>query len=267
MGIQTNATNQIPIIFLEKFMELFCDFKYTKPYFGNYTGTNEMQYYNIVFVNDYDKCNGTFTQSCEYFQLSWQNYQMISTVDIVDIKQIIPDTDIKKITGKLFECIEPTNKTIRPVEKNFWERKQTNLESILTHWDQIPHDKKTHYLPGIIDTIHPHQLHLVLNHFTDSINQNQLNGHNQIIKSVNQNQMYIHKYKLDKFHHYITPTHIKTIGLGNLNKQSVETVYKQKAHGKTRPLGKKIIRSNLHNVNSKSKLKYKKKLSIIFYKI
>ena len=128
----TNTTNTIKpenkysIIFLEKFMELFCDFKYSKPYFGNYTSQNEIKYYNIIFVHDYDKCVDTFKQSCEYFEFSWDNYKMIGTIDII---QIIPDSDIKKITGELFECIELSNKTIRPVENFFWERKMSNLES------------------------------------------------------------------------------------------------------------------------------------------
>lgn len=265
-----NSENKYSIIFLEKFMELFCDFKYSKPYFGNYTNHDEIKYYNIVFVNDYDKCIGIFTKSCEYFEFSWDNYKMIRTIDII---QIIPDSDIKKITGELFECIELSNKTIRPVENFFWERKMTNVESIITHWDQIPHDKKPDYVPGIIDVIHPRQLHQIINHFTDSPNLNQHHHKAQIIKSVNQNQAYLHKYKLDKFHHHITPTHIKiiktikTIGMENHNRISVEKLKSKPNKQKSRPLSKKIISqdisSTLYTGNSKSKLKYKQKLLVI----
>lgn len=279
MVFQTNATNatntntintgnKYSIIFLEKFMELFCDFKYSKPYFGNYTSPDEIKYYNIAFVNDYDKCVDIFTKSCEYFEFSWDNYKIIGTIDII---QIIPDSDIKKITGELLECIELSNKTIRPVPEAFWERSMSNVESIITHWDQIPHDKKPDYVPGIIDAIHPRQLHQIINHFTDSSNLNQHHHKAQIIKSVNQNQAYLHKYKLDKLHHHITPTHIRTIVPGNPNKPSVEKLNskpnKQKSHMKTRPLSKKIISqdisSTLYTGNSKSKLKYKQKLLVI----
>ena len=259
-----NQTNKKQIIFLEKFIELFCGFKYSRPYFGNYTSPDEIKYSNIVFVDDYDKCSEVFVNSCEYFDLTWSNYHSIGNLPI---SQIIPDSDIEKITGKLFKCIELSNKTIGPVPEFFWKRPVTNLESIITHWDQIPHDKKSHYVSGIIDSIHPNQLHQVINHFTDLDYSNNDHHKNHLINSVNRNQAYLHKYKLNKYHQHLTPTHINTIDSTKLNTHDKHHVKKQKfqTHSNSRPKSKmsQDISSVLYTGNSKSKLKYKQKLLVI----
>ncbi len=248
------------IIFLEKFIELFCGFNYTKPYFGPSISENQAHAHGIIFVDDYDKCSNTFTQSCEYFELIQQNAQAIGT----NITEIIPNTDIEKKSWKLFECLELTNKTIGPVENFHLVHKVTNTQALITHWDWIPQDKKSEFVPRLLDSIHPEQLHLVINHFIPLV-QTQHNHH--LINSVNQNQAYRHAHRLDKFHHYVTPTHIKIIdnlkSANNYGLNKIKAKFTNKVSNFKLNSLKQDISSVLYTGNKKSKLKYKQKLLVI----
>ncbi len=254
------------IIFLEKFIELFCGFNYTKPYFGSGISENQAQAYGIVFVDDYDKCSNIFDQSCEFFELTQQNAQAIK----MNISEIIPNTDIEKKSWKLFDCLELTNKTIGSRENFHLVHKVTNTQALITHWDWIPQDKKSEFVPRLLDSIHPEQLHLVINHF---IPLTQPEHHHHLINSVNQNQVYRHTHKLDKFHHYVTPTHIKIID--NLKIPNNYKLIKSKAK-LTKKVSNKFsniplnspklnqnIGSGLYTGKSQSKLKHKQKLLVI----
>ncbi len=261
-GYKLELGNTKQIIFLEKFIELFCGFKYTKPYFGPGISENQIQAHGIVFVDDYDKCSNIFDQSCEYFELILENAQAIK----MNISEIIPNTDIEKKSWKLFDCLELTNKTIGPVENFHLVHKVTNTQALITHWDKIPHEEKSQFVPNLLNSIHPEQLHLVINHFIPLV-QSHHNHH--LINSVNQNQAYRHTHKLDKFHHYVTPTHIKTINTFNspskfeINKKKLSNKVSSKISNFKLNSIKQDISSVLYTGNKKSKLKHKQKLLVI----
>jgi len=248
------------IIFLEKFIELFCGFNYTKPYFRSGISENQIQSYTIVFVDDYNKCSNTFAQSCEYFELTQQNAQVIG----MTISDIIPESDIEKKSWKLFDCLELSNKTIGPRENFHLVHKVTNTQALITHWDKIPHEDKSKFVPNLLNSIHPEQLHLVINHF---IPLTQPDHNHHLINSVNQNQAYRHAHRLDKFHHYMTPTHIKTIDnfktSNNYGLIKIKAKFTNKVSNIPLKSLKQDISSVLYTGNKKSKLKYKQKLLVI----